>query len=66
MLGILARGSGYIAVGQLLLMCFPLITVPGFVSLLIAVAAGDTLFRLSFLLVVVAFLVVPLLVGMRC
>ena len=65
MLGILARGSGYIIVGQLPLMCSPLIAVPGFVSLFIA-AAGDTLFRLSFLLVIVAFLVVPLLVGMRC
>ena len=66
MLGILARGSGYIVVGQLPLMCFPLVAVPGFVSLLIAVAAGDILFRLPFLLVVVAFLAVPLLVGMRC
>ena len=66
MLGVLTYGFGCFIVRQFLFVCFTLITVPRFMSLLVAVAAGDILFGLPFLLLIVVFLIAPFPVRMRC
>ena len=65
-LGVLTYGLGCFIVGQFLFVCFTLITVPRFMSLLVAVAADDILFGLPFLLLIVVLLIAPFLVRMRC